>query len=160
VDNPAHSKSWRAWLEGHGRRFLLFARDQTRCEADARDVLQEALVEVWRRSGNALPDASLVLATIRRRAIDLSRREARRVAREEKALLWFAPEDGDSGDEELSKFIMNLPANLREVVVLKIWNELTFQQVADTLGIPLNTAASRYRYAIERLRESMKEVRQ
>lgn len=137
----------------------MFARDQTRSESDARDVLQEALVEAWRRSEGRLPDAALVLATIRRRAIDLSRKEARRAEREQAAPWWFEPAGDADGGEELSTAVMNLSAHLREVVVLKIWNELTFQQIADTLGIPLNTAASRYRYAIERLRDSMKEVR-
>ena len=42
--------------------------------------------------------------------------------------------------------------------MLKIWSGLTFQEIAGTLGIPANTAASRYRYALERLRASMKEA--
>ena len=53
----------------------------------------------------------------------------------------------------------NLPEIYREVVTLKVWGELTFQQIAETVGIPLNTAASRYRYALEHLREALKEVR-
>jgi RNA polymerase sigma-70 factor (ECF subfamily) len=46
----------------------------------------------------------------------------------------------------------------REVVVLKIWGGLTFEKIAETLGIPLNTAASRYRYALEDLRSALKGV--
>jgi RNA polymerase sigma-70 factor (ECF subfamily) len=48
-----------------------------------------------------------------------------------------------------------LPEEQREVLVLKIWGELTFQQIADTLGSPLNTVAARYRYGLEKLRERM-----
>ena len=95
--------------------------------------MQDALVESWRRGGGAEPpDAALVFATIRRRAIDAARRTERRERREHAGAadeLWFAP------------------------------GELTFQQIADTVGIPLNTAASRYRYALERLRVALKEVR-
>ena len=36
--------------------------------------------------------------------------------------------------------------------MLKIWSELTFAQIAETLDIPLNTAASRYRCRLESLR--------
>jgi len=38
------------------------------------------------------------------------------------------------------------------VVHLKLWEGLTFEQIAGTLDIPLNTAASRYRYGIDKLR--------
>ena len=46
----------------------------------------------------------------------------------------------------------------QEVVVLKIWGELTFQEIADTLDISGNTAASRYRYALEKLRDLLNEM--
>jgi RNA polymerase sigma-70 factor (ECF subfamily) len=44
-----------------------------------------------------------------------------------------------------------LPEEQREVLVMKIWGELTFSQIGQALAISPNTAASRYRYAIERL---------
>ena len=160
MDHTESPHLWRTWLEGHARRFLLFARDQTRSEADAQDVLQDALVEVWRRGGGRTPDHALVFATIRRRAIDLARRNERRDIREQAAPEWFqAPADEPAQDDELERAVKALPEHLREVVVLKTWSELTFQQIADTLGIPLNTAASRYRYALEHLRAALKEVR-
>ena len=37
---------------------------------------------------------------------------------------------------------------------MKIWNELTFAEIADVLGISQNTAASRYRYALAALKKS------
>jgi DNA-directed RNA polymerase specialized sigma24 family protein len=40
-------------------------------------------------------------------------------------------------------------------VVLHIWGELTFGQVAEILNVSANTAASRYRYAISKLRDAM-----
>ena len=160
MDHTELPQHWRTWLEASARRFLLFARDQTRSEADAQDVLQDALVDVWRRGGGRTPDHALVFATIRRRAIDLARRNGRRELREQAAPEWFHPPDGEPAqDDELERAVKALPAHLREVVVLKVWSALTFQEVADTLGIPLNTAASRYRYALEHLRTALKEVR-
>ena len=160
MDHTESPQDWRTWLEANARRFLLFARDQTRSEADAQDVLQDALVEVWRRGGGRTPDHALVFATIRRRAIDLARRNDRREFREQAAPEWFQSSVGGiEQDEELERAVKSLPSNLREVVVLKTWSELTFQEVADTLGIPLNTAASRYRYALDHLRSALKEVR-
>jgi RNA polymerase sigma-70 factor (ECF subfamily) len=48
-----------------------------------------------------------------------------------------------------------LPEAQREVLVLKIWGELTFDEIARELDIPLNTAASRYRYALAALRQEL-----
>ena len=126
-------------------------------------MLQDALVESWRRGGGAQPpDAALVFATIRRRAIDLARRHERRTHRELAGAgeeTWFAPGDVGADEIELERAVKNLPEIYREVVTLKVWGELTFQQIAETVGIPLNTAASRYRYALEHLRAALKEVR-
>jgi RNA polymerase sigma factor (sigma-70 family) len=48
-----------------------------------------------------------------------------------------------------------LPVDQRETVVLHTWGELTFSQIAEVLEISANTAASRYRYALTKLREAM-----
>ncbi len=151
---------WYAWLEANASRYLLFARSQSRCEADAQDLLQEVLLEVWRRVAGAPPDDALVFKTIRRRAIDLARRIDRRERREQATIAWWQPPDEvPTHDAELEHAVEALPNHLREVVVLKVWGKLTFRQIADALGLPQATAASRYRYALEHLREALKEVR-
>ncbi|NNE92375.1 MAG: RNA polymerase sigma factor, partial [Verrucomicrobiales bacterium] len=42
------NSSWSDWLRENGPRLMLYARQQTRCEADAEDVLQAALVKTWK----------------------------------------------------------------------------------------------------------------
>ncbi len=115
-------------------------------------------MESWRRHGHAPPPDALVFATIRRRAIDLARREQRREAREQAAPEWFLHRQSEEPASTPNSNAVSCP-HLREVVVLKTWSALTFQEIGETLGVPLNTAASRYRYALEHLREAMKEVR-
>lgn len=51
--------------------------------------------------------------------------------------------------------LASLPPEQREIVHLKVYEDQTFQQIADWLAIPLNTAASRYRYAIDKLRDRL-----
>ena len=51
-----------------------------------------------------------------------------------------------------------LPADQREVIHLHVFEGMTFQQVADTTGESINTIASRYRYAIAKLRNSIVNV--
>ena len=137
---------------------MLFARTQTRCEADAEDLLQEAVVESSGKSEGNPPDLPLVYTTLRRRAIDLARKTDRRTTREEVTTersedCWF---DDTIEQKEtawlIDRAIKNMPEKFREVVMLKIWSELTFAQIAQTLDIPLNTAASRYRYGLEILK--------
>ncbi len=157
----APSPNWHDWLRANVGRYLLFARAQTRCEADAHDLLQDALVEIWRRGADHPPDEAHVFKTLRHRAIDLARRTDRRVLREQAAPDWWQLPDGpsDRDDAEIARAVKILPAEFREVLVLKIWSQLTFRQIAETLGIPPGTAASRYRYALEHLRHALKEVR-
>jgi RNA polymerase sigma-70 factor (ECF subfamily) len=155
---------WEQWLARHAPALLLFARQQARCEADAQDLVQEAVVESWRRSQGAPPPLGLVYATIRYRAIDLARRDERRALREVAARqdgpqCWF-----DSGVVErernllIQKAMSHLPKIYRDVVTLKVWGGLTFGQIAQALEIPANTAASRYRYGLMELRKLTKEV--
>jgi RNA polymerase sigma-70 factor (ECF subfamily) len=159
------SNEWNAWLGQHSARMLLFARQQARCEADAQDLVQDAVLESWRRGGGDGPPAlGLVYATIRRRAIDLARSQDRRSLREQQTgsqvpICWF-----DSSVEERERTSMieqamrALPATYREVLALKIWSGLTFAEIALALGVPANTAASRYRYGLAELRKLTKEV--
>jgi RNA polymerase sigma-70 factor (ECF subfamily) len=51
-----------------------------------------------------------------------------------------------------------LPNEQREVLVMKIWNELTFAEIASALEISQNTAASRYRYALAALKKNLPSV--
>jgi RNA polymerase sigma-70 factor, ECF subfamily len=48
-----------------------------------------------------------------------------------------------------------LPEEQRETVFLKIWSGLTLLEISEITQTPLNTVASRYRYAIEKLRERL-----
>ncbi len=163
-ENSVRSE-WPPWLEQHAPRLLLFARQQTRSEADAQDVVQEAVVECWQRqTDGAPPAAGMVFATIRRRAIDRGRSADRRIVREAVAAreipeAWF---DGGVEAQEQSRLIQaamsKLPEPYREVVTLKVWGELTFAEIAAALEIPANTAASRYRYGLAELRKLTTEI--
>jgi RNA polymerase sigma-70 factor (ECF subfamily) len=154
---------WEQWLTEHTAKFLLFARQQTRCEPDAQDVVQDAVVEAWgRQEAGGPPPVALVFATIRRRAIDLGRSQTRRANREaavENETAWF-----DSGVEEreraavIKQAMQDLPEIYRDVITLKVWGRLTFAEIAEALHIPANTAASRYRYGLSELRQQTREV--
>jgi RNA polymerase sigma-70 factor (ECF subfamily) len=56
----------------------------------------------------------------------------------------------------LEQALASLPPEQREVIALKVDGGLKFHEIAAVLGTSPNTAASRYRYALEKLRERMK----
>ena len=59
---------------------------------------------------------------------------------------------------ELATALGELPADQRAVVHLKLWAGLTFEEIAATLEIPLNTAASRYRYGLDKMRDQLRPL--
>src|SRR5256885_381661 len=93
-------------------------------------------------------------------ALDLIRRDNRRARREVEvfgeAERTVQPqfEQLDDSQRQLVAALDHLPRDQREVLVMKIWNELTFAEIAEALGISQNTAASRYRYGLAALKKT------
>jgi RNA polymerase sigma-70 factor, ECF subfamily len=175
--SPAAS-AWREWIEDHGPKLLLFARQQTRSQEDAKDILQDALVKLVEkvRSGEFVGGQEAwmpyLYTAIRRLAIDLSRRDDRRKRREDNVSAdvatdqyetfhpWFESESSDDETRaQLEQGLKELPEKFAEVIVMKIWGERTFAEIGETLGISQNTAASRYRYGLEALKRSLGSAR-
>lgn len=180
ITEPANSSlTWRDWLDEHGSKLLLFARQQTRSIADAEDVLQEALVKLAKKEAEGTFDGGqkawlpYLYTSIRRCAIDLGRKEDRRTKREEKVEAdrqtqtggvidpWFNSESADDETRAyLEKALKTLPEKFAAVITLKIWGEQTFAQIGETLNISQNTAASRYRYGLEALKKNLTSIKQ
>jgi RNA polymerase sigma-70 factor, ECF subfamily len=122
--------------------------------ADAEDVVHDVFVALARsRTGlPAIVDARSYLFVSLRRAV------ARRVVRRSIGPLPDElpdPREPRQRDEPLEQALAKLPAEQREVIVMKIDGDLTFAELAAVLGISPNTAASRYRYAMNKLRADL-----
>jgi RNA polymerase sigma-70 factor (ECF subfamily) len=165
--------AWKQWLAEHGPKLLLFARGWSHCRQDAEDLIQEAIVKLWHYQadrGHAPPDLPLAFSTIRFCGLNHHRSETRRRQREESIIylndfrdVWLDPVlEEDEEARLLREAVQGLSTKLREVVVMKTWGGLTFAEISQTLAISPNTAASRYRYALDQLARElrrMKEVR-
>ena len=67
---------------------------------------------------------------------------------------WFEAKGGAVEESiALQAALVQLPAEQREVVVMRVWAELRFEEIAEITGVGVNTAASRYRYGLKKLRE-------
>jgi RNA polymerase sigma-70 factor (ECF subfamily) len=160
MDNTASHEDWKSCFSENGPGLLLFARQWTRSAADAEDIVQEAFVKFWRRN-HKINNRALLYATVRSIALDFIRRDKRRTRREANVVAEADPsvepqfDFEDEGQSALAGAVGCLPHDQREVLILKIWNELTFNEIASALGISQNTAASRYRYALANLKKSL-----
>lgn len=164
------SREWKLWLAEHGSRLLLFARSWGKTREDAEDLVQDAILKMWHyqkeeNRGGGPPDLPLVFSTIRFAGLMLHRTEKRRRKREEAILylndfedVWLDPVMEDDEEAELLRdAVQELSDKLREVVIIKIWGGLSFAQISQVLAISPNTAASRYRYALEQLTHILKQ---
>lgn len=162
---------WKRWLGDHGHRMLAYARGWAPALADAEDLVQEAVVRLWevqREKGGGPPDLPLVFSTIRFCGLNRHRSDKRRRRREEAIVylndfedVWLDPAVED--DEEallLRQAVEDLSPKLREVVTMKVWGGLTFAEISESLAISPNTAASRYRYALEQLAQALRRVKE
>jgi len=154
----------------HAQALFALALNVTRRDADARDVLQEVFGRLAARpgllEGLENPKAFLLRLT-HNQAIDLLRRRAARekpdLAREAEASAGHPFAASARADEEefrraLADALGVLPPEQRTVVHLKLWEQATFEDIAQVLGISPNTAASRYRYAIDKLRVQLRPL--
>ena len=138
--------------EQHGRGLLAYACSFVSSFALAEDVLHQVFERLLRGdlSISGAPIA-YVYRAIRNTSLNLIRSRAGDVDLEEG---WLdAPSGMGQTALEIQSALRDLPEEQREVIVLHIWGQMTFEETAEALGITPSTAASRYRYGLSKLRE-------
>jgi RNA polymerase sigma-70 factor (ECF subfamily) len=141
----------------YGSALLLFAAALTGERSRAQDAVHQVFLKLLERGElrNAL-DAKAYLFTCVRNAVLNDRKARQRDVALDAECAWFEPPHRDFAAElNLRRALCELPEDQREVTILHIWGELTFAQIAEVLSISANTAASRYRYALVKLREAL-----
>jgi RNA polymerase sigma-70 factor (ECF subfamily) len=151
-------EEWATWLDRHGPALVLLARQRVASRVDAEDVVQEAFVRFWRSRHRATDPVAFLYTCVRRCSLDWQRTRGRRSRREQIAArpeadsCFAGPAEQAERRAAVEALLRGLPEDQREVIVMKIWGGLSFPQIAESLRIPANTAASRYRYALDKLR--------
>ena len=136
-------------------------------QGEAEEVMQEAMTLVWRKAEQFDPakaSASTWIYTIaRNRRIDLIRR-AKRPELDPEDPFFTSISDQPDGEEIYTKneranllrgYLKNLPAEQLEVVQKAFYEEMTHQEIAAELDMPLGTVKSRIRIAMRRLRDQL-----
>ena len=141
----------------HGAALLLFASTITGERGRAQDAVHHVFLKLI-ENGNlsrAQDKKAYLFACIRNAVLNERKFQGRHEPLATDSA-WFSPPNRDvTGERNLRRALAELPDDQREIVVLHIWGDLTFSQIADVLSINSNTAASRYRYALGKLRDAM-----
>lgn len=161
---------WKQTFNQVAPQLVLYARQLVDSKADAEDVVQMAFVRWWRRfpEGDSA-HIPLLYAAVRTIALDQRRSDTRRVNREAKSDIAIPHENAPSFDPQpgqqeiisiVEKALEGLPGQQREVVTLKLWGNLTFNEIAAMTGESINTVAGRYRYALQTLHRKLSPLKE
>jgi RNA polymerase sigma-70 factor, ECF subfamily len=129
---------------------------------DAEDVVQDTFRSVWKsreRFEHGRGDRAWLTSILRRRSADRWRKCDYR----EQTLGDDLPEpvdrpalpNTDDYDDEMQRALAQLHGDLRETLLLVVVGELTHQETADLLDVPLGTVLSRVSRARRQLREHL-----
>lgn len=150
------------------RRIFALAFGMLGREEDARDATQETFLAAFRSLRGFRGDAK-VSSWLHRIAVNqcITRQRRARVRKEdaledeaerhssrfatpqELSPAWVA--EGRESSDAVRRAVNSLPLELRQVVVMKEFEELTFQEISDALNVPLSTVKSRLYTALRQL---------
>lgn len=145
--------------EAHGAALTAYACTFVRDFASAEDIVHKVFLNLLQKEIK-MPDtpiAYLYRAT-KNTALNAQRTISREMStgQDEEAPLFEHRDHNREAALTLQATLSDLPAEQREIVIMRIWSGLTLEEIAVATNVPLNTAASRYRYALYKLREQLK----
>ena len=149
----------------HRQTLFSLALTVTGCAGLAEDAVHEAFVRLCRQ--NARPAGNLtayVFAAVRNAAIDCRRQQVRQQTLAESVFensrarfeVGTNPDDSSEQLSHLSGLIDALEESVREIIVMKIFANLTFDEIGQVMGTPSATVATRYRRALVKLEEHLR----
>jgi RNA polymerase sigma-70 factor, ECF subfamily len=150
-----------AWCErlyhAKAAELILYGRALGLSHAEAEDVVQETFLTLLQRESAPDNPAHYCVRSFRNRALNYRRSFWRRLTRELESRRWFerGPEESPA-ERAAMRCLAELPVAQREVIVLKLWQDCTFEEIGELLEVSPNTAAGRYRYGLEKLRACMR----
>ncbi len=178
ASGPPLNRSLESIYLSHRQALFSLALSTTGCAAMAEDAIHEAFIRLCRskdlpgdlknqQSSPDQPDStdlvSYIFTAVRNAAIDAGRRQQtqRKLAQSIFQMRSAKSTDGDSEKEDRAELLRSAVEALeqpsREVVILKVYGGLTFEQIGQVLEIPGSTAATRYRRALSHIEDSLRK---
>jgi RNA polymerase sigma factor (sigma-70 family) len=147
------------WFESYGAGLVLYGRQWLE-PGDAEDVVQEAFVRLMGQKQEPDNVKAWLYCLVRNEAIDRLRRRQRQQNRavelEHVQSEWFERQQTNPIDAEAAQTALaGLAEDMREVVVLRIWGQMTLKEIGVVLSLPVSSVFHKYQTAMEALRKKM-----
>jgi RNA polymerase sigma-70 factor (ECF subfamily) len=162
--NDSGDQHWcKALYDAKAAELILYGRALGLGHGEAEDVLQETFVALMQLPLPPAKREQYCVRAYRNRALNHRRSLWRRLTREWEVFadghLWFekSTEETDA-EQKAMRALANLPVDQREAIVLKIWHGYTFEEIGGLLEISPNTAAGRYRYGLQKIKDQIQGV--
>lgn len=156
AEHDGHAKNLEYLYRQYRQGLFTLALSITACPGQAEDAIQEAFARIWRNHASQDIGPAYLFAAVRNAARDQRRRTR---PSPELPVSIFDNRPGPAASAEASEAatlvqqcLQELDEASREVVVMKLYADLTFDQIAQATSEPLQTLASRYRRALVRLK--------
>lgn len=156
-DNKIDGQQLRQVYEEHGAALSLYARQWC---VHPEDALQDALIDLANQPTVPRDPVAWLFKTVRCKAINQSRSEHRRSKYHQRAAEqrepWFVPDPNSNFDSsELELLLSELPALDREIVVARIWGDMSFEQIAELVERSMSFVYRRYQSVLIVLEKKM-----
>jgi RNA polymerase sigma factor (sigma-70 family) len=155
MTGPIDAEQLGRLLDEHGPALALYAAQWT----DATDdCVQEALVELARQLQSPEHVVAWLYRVVKHRALNAARGDRRRRERESRAMAERLPDKEQSvsfgGDEvnAATDALMQLESGDRELIIMRIWGNLTYEEIGAALNVSTATAYRQYERALTKLR--------
>jgi RNA polymerase sigma-70 factor (ECF subfamily) len=147
------------WYEAYGTELMLYAR-QWSPDQQAEDTVQDAFIKLLKQ--RRCPDnvRAWLFRVVRNRSISIARRLQQRRKTGQKFLyrevMWFESRPEDLIDARLAQDILQtLPSNLCEIVLLRIWGQMSLKEIAQVMNKSIPWIHNEYKTALEMIRKNL-----
>jgi RNA polymerase sigma-70 factor (ECF subfamily) len=139
--------------EQHGRALLAYACAFLRDPSQAEDVLHHVFLQLLQDRVRTISSPGYLFRAVRNRVLNHVRDRSREVELNETAQWLESPSCSTETALALQSALGTLPQEQREVIALRVWGRMTFEEIGAVVDASPNTAASRYRYGLAKLTE-------
>lgn len=155
--NKLSAEDVRRLYDQHGPALVAYARGFVPDAAAAEDVVHQVFLHLL-SAELTKPDMPVgyVYRAVRNTALNARRSSSRLAPLDPQSSVFRHQGGNQEAALALEKALGELPEEQREVMVMRVWSGLTLEEIAASVDAPLNTIASRYRYALEKLRVKLR----
>lgn len=148
-----------SFFDAHAATLILFARQWLEQSA-AQDVVQDAFVRLMAQTRRPDNVKAWLYRTVRNAAISFARSNARRSRREmrlaEERSEYFEPQPDDLIDASAARQALeSLAGEQREVIVMRLWAQMTLGEISEITGEAVSTLFARYRAGLAEIKRIM-----